>query len=99
MDLEKLRAENARKQKLTPSLYRNGVLDIISYPGSIKPPEWMCRKHAEGWRKWADYKPRVPIVLMSVGTPIPPEEKRRVAIAEQREVIADICNDRCKSKE
>lgn len=94
MNLEKLREQNARKRALAPSLYgEHGTLNTTAYPGSIKPPEWMCRKHAASWRKWTDYRPYSPIVLMSVGKPIPPEQKRREAIAEQREVIAEICHN------
>ena len=93
MNLEAIRAENARKRALAPSLYReNAGLDTLTYPGSIKPPEWMCRKHSDLWRKWTDYKPYPTFALISVGAPIPPEQKRREAIAEQREVIAENCH-------
>lgn len=96
MDLEALRAENARKRALAPSLYgEHGALNTATYPGSTKPPEWLCAKHAASWRKWADYKPYIPVVLMTVGTPVPPEQKRREAIAEQREVITEICHKNC----
>lgn len=98
MNLEKLRAENAQKRALAPTLYADNGLNLAAYPGSITPPEWMCTKHSASWRTWTDYKPYVPIVLMTVGTPIPPEQKRRGVIAEQREVIAAICDQHCKEE-
>jgi hypothetical protein len=96
MNLDEHRAHQAHRRALTPSLYSpHGGLDLSQWPGSIQPPEWMCGRHAASWRRWTDYKPYVPIVLMSIGTPVPPEEKRRSAIAGQREVIATICHQRC----
>src|SRR5699024_12389608 len=70
MNLEAIRAENARKRALAHSLYReNAGLDTLTYPNSIKPPEWMCRKHADLWCKWTDHKPFTPLMEMSLTQP------------------------------
>lgn len=97
MTIESWRAEQARRRDLAPGLYEpdTGALKLRCWPGSIPPPKWMCAEHAALWRRWTDYKPYIPITLMSIGQPIPPEEKRRRAIGEQREVIAEGCHKRC----
>lgn len=96
MDLDAHRSEMNRKRLLTPSLYGSTGLDLDTHPGSIEPPPWLCEHHTASWRSWTDYQPYVPIILMSIGKPVPLEHKRRRAIAEQREVIARICDENCE---
>lgn len=99
MNIDKYRAKVAEQRRLAPTLYTaSGGLDLDTWPGSIQPPEWVCPRHCALWRRWTDYRPYVPIVLMSVGEPLPYEHKRRTAVAEQRLLIAENCRDWCQAE-